>query len=191
MAKIAIVYYSGYGHTRKQAQAVYEGIHRVPGAACELIAVNAEGVISDSNWTSLDAADAIIFGAPTYMAAPPWQMKRFIDATSKRWYTQAWKDKLAGAFTNSGSMNGDKGVAVGSLFSFAMQHGMIWVGTGLLPSASKEAARNDPNFLGGYAAALAQSPSDASADEAPPPGDLETASLFGQRIAEVALRFKR
>jgi hypothetical protein len=67
-------------------------------------------------------------------------------------------EKSAGAFTNSGSMSGDKGVTVGSPFSFAMRHGTIWIGAGLLPSASKEAARNDPNFLKGYTAALTQSP---------------------------------
>ncbi|WP_250627463.1 flavodoxin family protein [Pinirhizobacter soli] len=191
MAKIAIVYHSGYGHTKKQAQAVCDGVNRVAGAACELISIDGEGAIDAAGWKSLDAADAIIFGTPTYMAAPSWQMKRFIDDTSKRWYTQTWKDKLAGAFTNSGSMNGDKGMTVGALFAFAMQHGMIWVGTALLPSAKKSAERNDVNFLGGYAAALAQSPSDATADEAPPPGDLETASLFGRRMAGVAQQFKR
>jgi hypothetical protein len=34
---------------------------------------------------------------------------------------------------------------------------------------------------------MAQSPSDSSPDEGPLPGDLETARLFDQRIAETAL----
>jgi hypothetical protein len=36
---------------------------------------------------------------------------------------------------------------------------------------------------------MAQSPSDASPDEMPA-GDLETARLFGRRVAEVAVRLK-
>jgi NAD(P)H dehydrogenase (quinone) len=36
---------------------------------------------------------------------------------------------------------------------------------------------------------MAQSPSDASADVAPPAGDLETARLYGQRVAEMTQQF--
>jgi len=45
------------------------------------------------------------------------------------------------------------------------------------------------NFVGSFSGAMAQSPSDSSPDEMLP-GDLETAKLFGQRVAEVAARFK-
>ena len=53
------------------------------------------------------AADAIVFGAPTYMGGASAPMKAFIDATSKPWYARAWKNKLAGGFTNSGGYSGD------------------------------------------------------------------------------------
>lgn len=43
--------------------------------------------------------------------------------------------------------------------------------------------RNDINWLAGSGGALAQSPSDASPEEGPLPGDLETARVFGARIA--------
>jgi len=38
---------------------------------------------------------------------------------------------------------------------------------------------------------MAQSPSDANPEEGPLPGDLETAKLFGKRIAELALYLKK
>jgi hypothetical protein len=41
-----------------------------------------------------------------------------------------------------------------------------------------------------YSGAIAQSPSDAGAD-AMSPGDLETARLYGARVAEAAARWKR
>jgi len=70
-----------------------------------------------------------------------------------------------------------------------MQHSGIWVGTGLMPSNSKAADRNDVNYVGSFSGAMAQSPSDASPEEMPA-GDLETARLFGQRVAAVTAQFK-
>jgi multimeric flavodoxin WrbA len=86
-------------------------------------------------------------------------------------------------------MNGDKLSTLHYLFTLAMQHSGIWVGTGLMPSNSKAAQRNDVNYVGSFAGAMAQSPSDAGANEMLP-GDLETARLFGERVAAIAARFK-
>ena len=181
--KIVIVYFSGYGHTRRMAEAVAQG------AGGTLLEVDQEGQLPDGGWDTLAAADAIIFGAPTYMGSVPWQFKRFLDASSKPWYTQAWKNKIAAGFTNSASMNGDKLSTLHYLFTVSMQHSMIWVGTGLMPSNSKAATRNDVNYVASSSGAMASTPSDASVDEMLP-GDLETARLFGARVAEVAQRFQ-
>jgi len=35
-------------------------------------------------------------------------MKKFIEVAAKKWFTLAWKDKIAGSFTNSSSFSGDK-----------------------------------------------------------------------------------
>jgi NAD(P)H dehydrogenase (quinone) len=187
MTKVAIIYHSGYGHTKKQAEAVHAGAASA-NAEAELIAIDAEGNLSDAAWASLAAADAIIFGAPTYMGSVSWQFKKFADASSKPWFSQVWKDKIAAGFTNSASMNGDKHSTIHYMFTLSMQHSMIWVGTGMMPANSKAAQRNDVNYLGSFAGAMAQSPSDASAEEGPVPGDLETARLFGVRVAQVAGR---
>src|SRR2546422_2626567 len=151
MSKVAIVYHSGYGHTKKQAEAVLAGAASVTTA--ELIAIDAEGNLSESAWDVLKAADAIVFGSPTYMGSVSWQFKKFADASSKPWFGQKWKDKIAAGFTNSATMNGDKGSTMSYLMTFAMQHHMIWVGTGLMPANSKAAQRNDVNFVGGFAGA--------------------------------------
>jgi NAD(P)H dehydrogenase (quinone) len=183
MAKTAVVFHSGYGHTLRMAQSVAEG------AGATLVAIDAEGNLPEGGWDTLAAADAIIFGSPTYMGSVSWQFKKFADATSKPWFTQAWKDKLFGGFTNSASMNGDKHSTIHYFITLALQHGGLWVGTGLMPANSKAAQRNDVNYLGSFAGALAQSPSDASPAEMLP-GDLETARLYGKRVAEVAAKLK-
>lgn len=187
MTTVAIVYHSGYGHTKKQAEAVQAGA-RGADAQAELIAIDADGNLHDTAWATLNAADAIVFGSPTYMGSVSWQFKKFADASSKPWFSQAWKDKLAAGFTNSASMNGDKLSTLHYLFTLAMQHSMVWVGTGMMPANSKAAQRNDVNYLASFSGLMAQSPSDASAEEGPLPGDLETARLFGKRVAEMAMR---
>jgi multimeric flavodoxin WrbA len=176
MSKIIVVYHSGYGHTKRMAESVAEG------AAAQLLAIDAEGNVSEQGWESLAAADTIVFGSPTYMGGPSWQFKKFADATSKPWYSRVWKDKLFAGFTNSASLNGDKGSTLNYFVTLAMQHGGFWVGTGMLPANSKAATRGDINNLGSSIGAMAQSPSDAGVDEMFA-GDLETAKQFGQRIA--------
>ena len=187
MANIAIVFHSGYGHTSKQAEAVRAGA--ALDADVDLIVIDADGNLPEGGWETLEAADAIIFGSPTYMGSVSWQFKKFADASSKPWFGQKWKDKVAAGFTNSASINGDKLSTLHYLFTLSQQHGMLWVGTGMMPSNSKAAVRNDLNYLGSFSGAMAQSPSDASPEEGPLPGDLETARQFGRRVAQVANRF--
>jgi len=187
MTKIAVVFHSGYGHTARQAQAVIEGAARVAGTVTHLIPV-AE---VEASWETLADADAIVFGAPTYMGGPSAEFKKFADASSKPWFAQLWKDKIAGGFTNSASLNGDKHSTLAYFVTLAMQHSMIWVGTGTMPANSSKSQRNDINRMGAFTGAMAQSDSDVGPDAAPPEGDLETARLYGQRIAEVAGRLKR
>ncbi|MCK4585754.1 MAG: flavodoxin family protein [Gammaproteobacteria bacterium] len=189
MVSIVIVYHSGYGHTQKQAEAVHTGIIQIADVSATLLPINSVGEISEDDWNSLSGSDTIVFGSPTYMGSVSWQFKKFADASNKQWFAQDWKDKLAAGFTNSASMNGDKLSTLHNMFTLAMQHSMIWVGSGMLPANSKDAQRNDINYLGSFAGLMAQSPSDASPEEGPLPGDLETAKQFGMRVAEITKRW--
>jgi NAD(P)H dehydrogenase (quinone) len=188
MATIGIVYYSGYGHTKKQAEAVANGAAGVPGTTVTLFELSKDGTLTDSSWEALASVDAIIYGSPTYMGGPAWQFKRFADDSSKPWYAQAWKDKIAGGFTNSASVNGDKLSTLQYFFTLSQQHSQIWVGTGLMPANKKEHGPADVNWTAGFIGAMAISPSDASPEEAPRAGDLETARLYGSRIAAYAVK---
>jgi NAD(P)H dehydrogenase (quinone) len=176
MTQIAVLYHSGYGHTQRVAQYVAEG------AGAELIAIDADGNISDADWAALDAADAIIFGSPTYMGMASWQFKKIADASSKRWFSSAWKDKIAAGFTISASPSGDKLSTIQYFITLSMQHGMIWVG---------QPALNDGtiNRIGSNSGLMAQvGPTSPAADI--PEGDLDTARQYGQRIAQVAKKLR-
>ncbi len=116
--------------------------------------------------------------------------KAFMDAASKVWFEQKWKNKLATGFTNSGSASGDKLNSLIQLAVFAAQQGMLWVSTGMMPGANTTKSKPDAvNRLGSYLGVMAQSFVDAAPAIAPPPADLETARLLGVRVAEVAARW--
>jgi multimeric flavodoxin WrbA len=188
--RVAIAYHSGFGHTARQAQAVARGAASVAGATTTLHDVV---VVDDDLWTALDHADAIIFGAPTYMGSPSAVFKTFAEGTAAVWGDNlGWKDKIAAGFTNSQNINGDK---LNSLMAFAIlaaQHGMHWVSLGLYPGWNTTAGSpDDLNRLGSFLGAMAQSDGDASLEVAPPLSDLQTAEALGRRVAEVTKQWVR
>jgi len=183
MAKTVVVYHSGYGHTQFIAQAVAKG------ANAQLVAIDADGNVTEADWAVLDAADAIVFGSPTYMGNVSWQFKKFADASSKRWFTRAWQDKFFAGFSVSASLNGDKGMTLAYLQTLASQHGGLWISLGMAPANALASTRNDVNNLGGSVGLLVQAPSDAGADKIPQ-GDVDTAVKFGERVAAVAAKLR-
>lgn len=187
---IAIAYHSGYGHTARQARAVAAGANTVDGAAAVLVDVEERG---EAVWSALAAADAIIFGSPTYMAGHSAVFQSFAEASARVWQQQGWKDKVAAGFTNSAGVNGDKLNTLTGLALFAAQHGMTWVGLGLMPGWAYTAAgeRDSLNALGGFLGAMAQSPSDLPPQDAPVQADLDTAAHLGRRVAEHAMVLDR
>lgn len=181
MLKTAVVYFSGYGHTRRVAEVV------AAGAQADLIAIDNAGNLPQAGWQTLRAADAILFGAPTYMGSAPWQFKKFADASSKAWLAREWQDKVFGGFTVSATVNGDKQVTLIGMQTLASQHGGIWVSLGLAPSNHAAATADDINYQGGSVGLLTRAPSDADAD-AIASGDIETARRYGERVREIAAR---
>jgi multimeric flavodoxin WrbA len=185
MSDVVVVYHSGYGHTRVIAEAVAQGVERHLGSTCELIPV--EEV--DGQWDCLHRADAIIFGAPTYMGSASASFKAFMEATASFYLAQPWRDKLAAGFTNSGCLCGDKLNTLLQMAVFAAQHSMIWVGLDLLPARSSAGMFDGQlNRLGSSLGAMAQSNVEQSPDHAPPPEDRSTAAHLGERVARLAER---
>jgi NAD(P)H dehydrogenase (quinone) len=176
MAKTIVLFHSGYGHTERVAKFVAEG------AGGELMAIDADGNLTEAQWSALDAADAIIMGSPTYMGMSSWQFKKVADASSKRWFGAAWKDKVAGGFTCSAGLSGDKLSTIQYFITLAMQQGMVWVG---------QADKGDGhiNRIGSYSGVMAQcGPTDPA--DAIPQGDLDTAKAYGARVAAMAKKLR-
>ena len=194
MIRVAIVYYSGFGHTKLQAEAVHRGAASVDGVEAQLLTTDEASADIDQ----LDTADAIIFGSPTYMGSMSAEMKKFIEASAAKWYTQSWKDKVAGAFTNSSSFSGDKLNTLIGMMINAMQQQMIYVSLGMMPAASDPDAMNHiegpgpevTNRIGSYMGPMAAS-FQVNPGDAPSTGDLATAEAYGQRVATITQQLVR
>jgi len=176
---IAIVYYSGSGHAARLAQLIANGITELQATL-----INVE-TISEADWLVLDAAHAIVFGAPTYMGSLAAGFKTFMDASSDRWSDQKWADKIAAGFTVATYASGDKLVSLGQLSVFAAQHGMIWVGQN---RTGPETAGGDAiNWQGSWLGLMATSSRDKTV--LIDPGDAQTAQQFGARIEGAVVRW--
>jgi NAD(P)H dehydrogenase (quinone) len=186
MTSVAIVYHSGYGHTRAIAEAVAEGAQAVPGATVGLVPV----ADVEARAAELDAADAIIFGSPTYMGGVSAEFANFKDWTAKRWMSRAWQDKLAAGFTVSASWGGDKQNTIYQLLTLAQQHGMVWIGLGLAPGNNhSKGSRDDLNRTGASLGVMAQANADQG-NEGIGESEFRTAQALGKRVAEAAKRWR-
>jgi NAD(P)H dehydrogenase (quinone) len=177
---IAIPYFTGSGHTRVLAEAIAAGAPNT-----HLIDV---AQISDADWQALDAAQAIIFGSPTYMGSTAAHYDLFLEEASERWVDQTWQDKIAGGFTVATYPSGDKLSALFRLAIYASQMGMIWIGPvdiGAPVEPDQPGINRDGSMLG----LMARSDPDKSMmiDA----GDAETARRFGARIHACATRWQR
>ncbi|MFF2553685.1 flavodoxin family protein [Nocardia sp. NPDC058058] len=184
---VVVAYHSGWGHTEVLAAAVADGA-RTTGARTRVVPVDR---ITESDWSALDEADAIVFGSPTYLGDVSAGFRTFAEATSRRCSEGRWRDKVAAGFTNSGAMSGDKLHSLVSLSIFAAQHHMHWVNLGLTAGwNSSTASREDSNRLGFWLGAGAQTNVDLPPN-AMSESDIRTCAVLGERVARLAAQLRR
>lgn len=141
--KIAIIYYSTYGHCRTLAHSVLKGVQAAGGNA-ELFQIpetlsddvlakmhapqkSSDPVISPND---LPKFDAFLFGVPTRYGTQPAQWRAFWDATGGLWAKGELHGKYAGMFITTGTPGGgQEATALNSLSTYT-HHGMIFVPLG-------------------------------------------------------------
>jgi multimeric flavodoxin WrbA len=184
MTRLVILYHSGQGHTEHIARHVLEGARQVDGVDAQLVKAEEMGTRPGD----LVDYDGIILGSPTYLGGVSGPFKTFMDATGRLWAGQGLKGKLAAGFTVSSLPAGDKQSTLLSMFVFAMQHGMLWVGNPILPEQHRGVPDDEAaNRLGSWSGLMAQAGHAAPADSFVP-GDVRTARMFGRHFADTLLR---
>ncbi|EER29395.1 Minor allergen Alt a 7 [Coccidioides posadasii str. Silveira] len=141
--KIAIVFYSMYGHILKLAEAEKRGIEAAGGTA-DLYQI--EETLSDEVLAKMHAPaksnhpiaapedllkyDAILFGIPTRYGNFPAQWKAFWDKTGSIWAKGGFWGKYVGTFVSTGTPGGGQESTVIAAMSTFVHHGMIFVPLG-------------------------------------------------------------
>ncbi|KAG4027324.1 hypothetical protein MFRU_031g00720 [Monilinia fructicola] len=197
--KVAIVFYSLYGHIQQLAEAEKEGLKKA-GIEADLFQVPEtlpQEVLTKmhappkSNIPTIDPAtlatyDAFLFGIPTRYGNFPAQWKAFWDATGSQWQTGGYWGKYAGVFVSTGTPGGGQESTVLASLSTLAHHGIIYVPLGYARSFAQlanitEVRGGSPWGAGSFAA--------ADGSRQPSPLELELATIqgeeFGRAIAKV------
>lgn len=178
---IAIPFYSGSGHTQKLATLIAAGALSGGKVTVSLHDVTS---LTSADTDKINASDAIIFGAPTYMGGIAAPFKSFMDDSSDLWQSRGWANKIAAGFTVATFPGGDKLASLQQLSIFAAQHAMIWVGDDQIGAPVTGDAVNPNGHWLGLAASSSRDKSVLI--DAP---DATTAHHFGIRIATATLRW--
>jgi NAD(P)H dehydrogenase (quinone) len=184
MKKLAVIYHSAHGHTEHIAAHVAKGAQRVPSISVHLL--KADDVAGAPG--QLIGFDGLVLGSPTYLGGVSGPFKSFMDSTGGMWRHQQLRGKLAAGFTVSSLPAGDKQSTLLSMFVFAMQHGMIWIGNPILPEQHRGVPYEQAaNRLGSWSGLMAQAGHSAPVDDFAP-GDIKTAGMFGENFARALHR---
>lgn len=164
MKKLAVIYHSAHGHTEHIASHIAQGAAVVPGMVVHVLKASELAAAPDA----LLQYDGMLLGSPTYLGGVSGVFKTFMDATGKMWRSQQLKGKLAGGFTVSSLPAGDKQSTLVSMFTFCMQHGMIWAGNPILPEQHSGVPYDEAaNRLGSWSGLMAQAGHGTAAHEFP------------------------
>jgi NAD(P)H dehydrogenase (quinone) len=166
--KILVVYHSRGGHTAALAKAVVEGAKKN-----QLAEVTVK-TVAEVKCAELLATDALVVGSPVYWSNMAGEVKSFFD----RWSTECkvlppafpMKDKIGAAFVTGGEVSSGKEVALVTIVAAMLGNRMIVVSEG--------------QALGATA---------TTGDGKSPLGEkeLEEGRRLGERVAQIALTFKR
>eukprot|EP00924_Labyrinthula_sp_SR-Ha-C_P016846 maker-scaffold_6-snap-gene-16.21-mRNA-1 protein AED:0.02 eAED:0.02 QI:138/1/1/1/1/1/2/134/204 len=144
MTKVAIIYYSMYGHVRTLANGLKAGIEAAGGSATLLQVPEtlSEDVLKLMSAPEKDTEvpvvtvqdfkeyDAFIFGMPTRFGQPAAQMKSLWDATGGLWAKGELIGKPAGTFFSTGTQGGGQETTAMTFLTHLVHHGMVYVPLG-------------------------------------------------------------
>ena len=201
-AKVAIYFYSMFGHMYKMAKAAAAGIEEAGGEAVllrvsetlppeVLKAMHADE--AQKTFASEKAAkaeefgdfDGYVFAVPTRFGVVPAQFKAFLDATGQVWQKGGLVDKPVGIMTSSAMQHGGQEATILGLIPFVLHHGGLYVG---LPLSSGVLGLTDEVSGNSFYGASTVAGGDGSRQ--PSANELAGARFQGKRVAQLAAKLK-
>lgn len=201
VTKVAIIYYSTYGHIRQMAEKMKEGVDAVEGVEATIYQVPdilpAEvlekmhappkadhPIIKAADLTNFDG---FLFGFPTRFGMMAASMKAFFDTTGGLWQSGGLVGKPAGLFTSSGTQGGGIETTALTAVTQLTHHGMIFVPTGY---AFGSALFSNDEVRGGTAYG-ASTLAGADGSRQPSKLELDFAEFQGKYFAGVAAKLAK
>ena len=158
MSKVVIIYDTVSGHTGKMAQAVAEGVARIPGVEVTV------KYVDEATGQDLLEAEGVIVGSPTHCGLMSWKLKRFFDQNTGKAWGKVGK-RIGAAFSTSGGFGGGNELTLMSILNVLMNYGYLVFG---LPD---------------YAASGVTAHYGSVAVGNPDKDDLESCKILGERMA--------
>merc|ERR1712000_81616 len=193
--KIAIVYYSMYGHVKTLAEAEKKGAEKT-GVTVDLFQVPetlSEDVLSKMHAppksdvtvledpATLEQYDAMLIGIPTRYGNFPAQWKTFWDKTGKQWASGGFYGKLAGLFISTGTLGGGQESTAIAAMSTLAHHGIIYVPFGYAKAFAQMSNLSEVHGGGPWGAGTFSA---GDGSRQPSPLELEIAEAQGTQFAE-------
>jgi len=196
--KVAVIYYSTYGHIAKMAAAVVKGVQAAGGDVTlyqiaetlpkdvleKMHAAPKDEKVPVVQVTDLPNYDALIFGCPTRYGQPAAQFKQLWDQTGGLWQSGALNGKLASFFTGTATLGGGQETTALTTLSHFVHHGMIFIPLGY---GNPSLFKIDEVHGGSPWSAGTLSGGDGSRQ--PSPLELDLATYQGKRVTEFATTF--
>lgn len=148
--KVAVIFYSTYGHIATMAEAVKAGVAAAGGNATifqvpetlsaetlEKMHAPAKKDYPEASLETLTEYDAFLFGIPTRFGNMPGQFKAFWDQTGPLWATGKLYGKPAGIFVSTGTQGGGMETTAMTAVTPLVHHGMTFVPMGYTPAFEK------------------------------------------------------
>lgn len=202
--KLAVVFYSMYGHMYQMAQAAAEGarsagaevkILRIPETLPEEIltkmgALEAQKSFADVPLVKpedLEAVDGIVFGVPTRYGNMSSQVASFFDSTGQVWQRGGLVGKVGSVMSSGATQHGGAVNTIMHVHSTLLAHGMVVAGLpyGKYPGQFDVGAVNGGSVFGATAITAGDGSRMPSAHE------LGAAKAQGAWVAELAGKLGR
>jgi NAD(P)H dehydrogenase (quinone) len=200
-AKVAVYFYSTYGHMYKMAKAAAAGIEEA-GAEAVLLRVpetlplevlkamhadEAQKAFAGEKLATFEEFgdyDGYVFALPTRYGVVPAQFKAFLDASGQVWMKGGLVNKPVGIMTSSSMQHGGQEATILGLIPFVLHHGGLYVGLPLTSGVLGAVDEVSGNSFYGASTIVGDGSRQPSANE------LAGAKFQGKRVAELAARLK-
>lgn len=199
--KVAIIYYSTYGHVLTMAESVKQGVDAL-GKATRADIFQVPETLSDEVLAKLQAPprsdypvatletlttyDAFLIGYPTRFGTLPAQLSQFLDQTGGLWASGALYGKPVGLFTSVGTSGGGQEDTLRNFVSYIGHHGLVYIPLGYGKAFPLLATMDEVHAGSPYGASTL-----AGGDGSRQPSELEKKIAFvqGELFADSAVKF--